>query len=239
MALDEAISEAVRRGLSPPTLRIYQWEYPSISIGHFQRASDINMDYCSQKGYPLVRRPTGGRAILHNDEITYSLSTRFDSNIFKGSLHEDYSIISNAILSALKLCGIDARISHLKRQRRQRSPACFKSVSYGEITVEGKKLTGNAQKRYADGFLQQGSIPISIDRLELKQLFNEEFDDVIGIKEILSDITLNDLRNALKKGFEETLNVKMISDDPTDLEIRLARELEAKKYSTDGWNLRR
>ena len=72
-----------------------------------------------------------------------------------------------------------------------------------------------------------------------EEILNEDFDDVIGIKEVLSGITLDDLRNALKKGFEEALNVKMISDNPTDLEIGLAKELESKRYSTDGWNLRR
>jgi lipoate-protein ligase A len=239
MALDEAISEAVRKGLSPPTLRLYQWESPSITIGYFQRASDIDMHYCSERGYAIVRRLTGGRAILHDDEITYSISSRFDGNIFTGRLHSDYSVIGNAILCALSLCGIDAILNHSKRQRGQRSTACFKSVSYGEITVDGRKITGNAQKRFTDGLLQQGSIPLSIDRLELKRIFNEGFDDVAGLRDIKPGITVREIRDALRRGFEEVLGVRMISDRPTDLEMRRARELESERYSTRGWNMRR
>lgn len=244
MALDEAISDAVRKGLSPPTLRIYQWDKPSISIGYFQRITDINIDYCKQKGYPIVRRPTGGRAILHDIELTYSLSTRFDSNTFKGRLREDYSAISRAILSGLRLCGIEARINHSrKRYTAQKSPACFKFISYSEIIVNNKKVTGSAQKRYTDGFLQQGSIPISIDRCELRNVLkideDEGFDDIGTIREFAPEITINELRNAIKRAFENILKVKMISDGPTKFEMELTKRLESEKYSTDEWNLRR
>lgn len=242
MALDEAISEAVRKNLSPLTLRFYQWDRPSISIGYFQRASDINIRYCNSKGYPIVRRPTGGRAILHDKELTYSVSARFDTGIFKGNLLEDYSIISNAISNGLRLCGIDSEINHSRKRNMEKNPACFKSISYGEVLVNGKKITGNAQKRYADGFLQQGSIPITIDKEELRKVLNlceGDLDEVATIKESASEITIDGLTNALKRGFEETLGVRLISDDPTRFEIRLAKELESKRYSTDGWNLRR
>lgn len=243
MALDEAISEAVRKGISPPTLRLYQWDKPSISIGYFQKVSDINTDYCKQKGYPVVRRPTGGRAILHHNELTYSLSMRFDSNIFKGRLHEDYSIISNAISSGLRGCGIDVRINHLRKRNTGKSPVCFKFTSYGEITVNNKKIAGSAQKRYTDGFLHQGSIPISIDRCELKNVFrvteDEGFDDIGTIKESIPEITINKLMSALKRAFEETIGIKMVSDEPSGIEMKLAKDLELKRYSTDEWNLRR
>lgn len=243
MALDEAISEAVRKGLSPPTLRFYQWNRPSISIGYFQRASDINIQYCKEKGYPIVRRLTGGRAILHNDELTYSISARFDVGIFKGNLLEDYSLISNAISNGLRLCGIDTRINHSRRRNREKNPACFKFISYGEVTVMGKKITGNAQKRYADGFLQQGSIPITIDRIELRNVLNVsdevDFNEIATIKEFASGITIDGLINAFKRAFEETLNVRLISDTPTRFETRLAKRLESERYSTDEWNLRR
>jgi len=239
MALDEAISEAVRMGLSPPTLRLYQWASPAVTIGYFQRASDINMDYCSERGYKVVRRLTGGRAILHNDELTYSISSCFDSKIFTGRLFSDYAMIGNAILHALRLCGIDARLEKPDRQKGHRSPACFKSTSYGEITVEGRKITGNAQKRFKEGLLQQGSIPLSVDRLELRRIFHEEFDDVIGLRDVSPGITLRDLRDALKRGFEEALGVRMISDGPSRSEIRRARELQSGRYSTQRWNMRR
>ncbi|GAB4541736.1 MAG: lipoate--protein ligase family protein [Thermodesulfovibrionia bacterium] len=242
MALDEAISEAVRKGLSPPTMRFYQWDKPSISIGYFQRASDINIHYCREMGYPIVRRPTGGRAILHNDDLTYSLSARFDTDTFKGNLLKDYSIISNALSMGMRLCGIHTTINHSRRRNTERNPACFKFISYGEVTVEGKKITGNAQKRYADGFLQQGSITMTIDREGLRRVLNlpkEDFNEIAAIRDFAPETTIDGLINALKKAFEETLGVKLISDNPTRFEMRLAKELETKKYSTDGWNLSR
>lgn len=243
MALDEAISEAVRKGISPPTLRLYQWSSPSISIGYFQRASDINIEYCNKKGYPVVRRPTGGRAILHGSELTYSLSARTGHHLFKGRLLEDYAIISKAIALGLTLNGINAQISFSRRRRtRQKSPVCFKSISYGEITVDNKKIVGSAQKRYSDGFLQQGSIPFSLDLEELRRVLayrEENFHDMGAILDYSPQITINKLKNSLKEAFERVLNVKMISDRPTEFELRLAKELEEKKYSTPDWNYSR
>jgi lipoate-protein ligase A len=244
IALDEAISEAVRKKLSPPTLRLYQWDKPSISIGYFQKISDINIDYCSKMGYPIVRRPTGGRAILHDSELTYSLSARIDSSPFKGRLIEDYTFISKALVSGLKLAGIDAQISFSKKRCfRQKSPACFKVASYGEITINGKKVIGSAQKRYNNGFLQQGSILLNFDARKLRDVlrFNdkEDFKEIGALREYAPEISYNDLKNSLKEAFEMVLKVKMISDNPTDFELQLAKELELKKYSTQEWNLRR
>jgi lipoate-protein ligase A len=82
MALDEAIATAVKRGNSPPTLRLYGWDRPSVSVGYFQNVCDIDSDYCIKKGIPIVRRPTGGRAILHDGEITYSFSVKTDTGVF-------------------------------------------------------------------------------------------------------------------------------------------------------------
>jgi len=243
MALDEAISEAVRRGLSPPTLRFYQWNRPSVTIGCFQKASDIDIYYCKKMGYPVVRRPTGGRAILHKDELTYSLSAGFDTDIFKGSLREDYAIISNVLLNSLRLCGIEARVDYSKRRQPSRDPVCFRSISYGEIMIEDRKVIGNAQKRFDNGFIQQGSIPMSIDKEEVKAVFNIDYGEdpswVATIREFAPWITINELIGAIKRSFEDILGVKLISDNPTHFEIKLEKKLEVEKYSTDGWNLRR
>jgi len=244
MALDEAISEAVRKKLSPPTLRLYQWNKPSISIGFFQSISDININYCNKMGYPVVRRLTGGKAILHDSELTYSFSTRTDFPPFRGKLIEDYILISKALVSALRIIGIEAHINLLKQTyNRQKSPACFTLSSYGEITIKGKKVIGSAQKRYRDSFLQQGSILLNFDAKQLYKVIKcgnkEEIDKIGSLAEYLSKISFNDLKNSLKKAFEEVLGVKMITDHPTDLEIELARDLEVKKYSTNEWNFRR
>jgi lipoate-protein ligase A len=242
MALDEAISHDVRAKLSPPTLRFYKWDMPSVSIGRFQKHSDINHAYCMEKGYPVVRRPTGGRAILHNSELTYSFSSRFDSLVFKGVLFEDYSIISRALISGLQQVGIGAEADYSKHKNSPgRNPACFKSVSYGEVTIKNRKVIGSAQKRYINGFLQQGSILIDFNEEELRNVLKyrgkEGFGDVGSLKDYLPDINCNMLSSSLKEAFESSLEVKLISDSPTKHELRTAKELESGKYSTGEWNI--
>lgn len=244
MALDEAISENVRQKASPPTLRLYHWDRPSLSIGCFQKISDIDDGYCDNKGYPVVRRQTGGRAVLHDSELTYSFSASADSLVFNGSLLENYAVISRALLLALKLKGIDAEASvNGKSRSGHKHPACFRAVSYGEISVGGKKVIGSAQKRYMDGFLQHGSILFSFDPEELCKVLGESnentFKDIGAINDYDDSLSLDDLRTALKEAFEETLSVKMISDLPTRSELALAKELERTKYSTREWNFSR
>ncbi len=146
MALDEAVCEAVRKKLSPPTLRLYQWAEPSISIGYFQKASDINIDYCEKKNYPIVRRATGGTALLHDSELTYSFSATAEIRPFNKGFIENYIQISRALVYSLKLIGLNAQIA-LTKNNRQRNPFCFKTSTYGEITMNGHKVIGSAQKR--------------------------------------------------------------------------------------------
>jgi len=244
MALDEAIAEAVRAKLSPPTLRFYRWDRPSISIGYFQKASDVDLDYCRKKGYPLVRRLTGGRAILHDEELTYSISSFAGSALFKDRLLETYRVISNALLRGLKLNGIDARISfQKKRSGHHKNPSCFKSMSYGEITVNGKKIIGSAQKRYKNGFLQHGSLLLDYKADELcntlMEIGPDDLTRIGSIRECASGITPDRLSRSLKEAFEKELNVKLISDIPSKAELKAADKLVKTKYSADEWNLRR
>jgi lipoate-protein ligase A len=244
MALDEAISEAVRQKVSPPTLRLYQWDRPSLSIGYFQKVSDIDTGYCDKKGYPVVRRQTGGRAVLHDLELTYSFSASADFPMFSGGLRENYAVISRALLLALKLKGIEAKASfERKRSSSHKHAACFRATSFGEITVGGKKIIGSAQKRYKEGFLQHGSILFSFDPGELCRALGQNnqdtFIDIGAMNDYTGVLSVNDLRQALKEAFERTFNVKMISDNPAKSELSLAKELERSKYSTREWNFRR
>jgi lipoate-protein ligase A len=244
MALDEALSEAVRQKISPPTLRLYQWDRPSLSIGYFQKSSDISLEYCRSKSYPVVRRQTGGRAILHDSELTYSFTSPEDSSFFTGSLHGNYRVISTAFLHALKLSGIKAEASFIKkRSNGSRNPACFKTVSFGEITVDKRKVIGSAQRRYKDGFLQHGSIVFDFNSEELcaalKGQRRQDFESIGALRNYLPDITFSDLSLAIKEAFEYTLNVKLINDTPSAYELSLAKKLESIKYSSDEWNLKR
>ncbi len=244
MALDEAICEEVRQKHSPPTLRLYGWDSPSVSIGHFQKISEIDTAHCSEKGYHIVRRLTGGRAILHDSELTYSFSASNDSPLFQGNLLDNYKTISNALIVALGHLTISARISFTrKRTSGNRNPACFSALSYGEITVNGKKIIGSAQKRYSNGFLQHGSILFSLDPERMRSVLKgnkpENWIKAGSLDECYPEVSLKDLKNAVKRAFEEVLGVKLIQDTPSRNEAKLVKKLEKEKYSTHGLNFSR
>jgi lipoate-protein ligase A len=244
MALDEAICEAVRKDLSPPTLRIYKWERPTLSLGYFQKISDINIKYCNKKDYPIVRRLTGGRAILHDDELTYSFCAKKGSLKFNGELHNDYTVISTALVEGMTAYGIDAEISFLKKRAAdQKSPACFKVVSYGEVTVDNKKVIGSAQKRYKDGLLQHGSLLFGFNEDELRSILKgsgeDDFSGIGYVDKCRGEESYSKLVRSLKRSFEDVLDVRMVTDEPTGHELKLAKELELKKYSTKEWNAKR
>lgn len=244
MALDEAVCESVREQTSPPTLRFYQWDRPSVSIGYFQSAGDIDHEFCAQRGYPVVRRQTGGRAILHDDELTYSFSASHSHPLFGGSLIENYTVISRALLRGLHLAGIEADIAlERKRDIAHRDPACFQSLSFGEITIKGRKVIGSAQKRHANGFMQHGSIVFSPHDEEigkiLKDIHARRPRQAGALKDHAPGMSASQLISLFKSAFETELDAKLIEDGPSARELSHARTLEKEKYSTREWNFRK
>jgi lipoyl(octanoyl) transferase len=245
MALDEAISTEVRRGSSSPTLRLYGWERPSLSLGCFQRSSDISRDYCKAQTIPVVRRPTGGRAILHGDELTYSFSARTDKGLFSHGLLDSYKKISLAFSLSFHKIGIP---SETKKEREKgrvlaKSPLCFQSSSFGEILVENKKLLGSAQKRWNNGLLQQGSIPYHYPEELLQGICVAEKtaslrDCMRALKDIYPLLDENEFRKAIVSSFEEAFGIKLLLSAPTQEESLLAEEIRTRKYLRDDWNFR-
>jgi lipoate-protein ligase A len=245
MALDEAIAVCVRRGSAPPTLRLYGWDRPSLSLGCFQDASDINLEYCSAKRIPVVRRPTGGRAILHDKELTYSFSARTVTGPFSKGLLDSYREISIAFNLSFRKLGIHAESKKQREKGRvlAGSPLCFQSSSYGEILIDGKKLVGSAQKRWDDGLLQQGSIPYSHNRKELCSLFGADRCSALrecmsGVKELLPQLDEEVFKETIRDSFEETFGIRFVNALPYQEELSLALDLEEGKYLEPEWNLR-
>jgi lipoyl(octanoyl) transferase len=250
MALDEAIAVTVRNNQAPPTLRLYGWDLPSVTIGYFQKMGEVDTGYCHEKNIPIIRRPTGGRAILHGNEITYSFSAKTSAGVFSKSLLDSYKIIGAAFSNAFLKIGVSPELKLLKDSRResdagmQKSPLCFQSVSYGEITINSKKIIGSAQKRWTDGLLQQGSIPLVIERDDLTKVFRmstarDMRDSFIGLHDMFPDLIPDDLKTSIRISFEETFDIQFINSSPSAEEISLARELEAGKYSSREWNHKR
>lgn len=246
MAIDEAIAFSVRNNISPPTLRFYGWEKPSITLGAFQKIDDIYIDYCLENNIPLVRRPTGGRGILHWNELTYSFSARNNEEFSKGLL-ETYKKLSEPFENAFRKIGLDVT----KKTRREsgknlsHNPLCFASVSYGEISLNGSKIIGSAQKRWKDGFLQQGSIPYSIEYEKVSRIFkikDSSFEypanKLYCLDELISNFDKEKFKIILKLAFEETFNIKLIESQTSPQEELLAQDLCLRKYRNPQWTMK-
>src|SRR5258708_8109308 len=155
MAVDEAILDHAGRGASLPTLRLYAWAPPCLSLGYAQPFSDVDTARVAARGWEVVRRPTGGRAILHTDELTYSVIAPTDEPHVSGSILESYNRLALALLEAVQSPDLTARALPLNVAMKENAvanhethnPVCFEVPSAYEITADGKKLIGSAQAR--------------------------------------------------------------------------------------------
>lgn len=246
MALDEAIATSVRTNGALPTLRLYGWDRQALSIGCFQKSSDLDTAYCAAHDIPVVRRPTGGRAILHGAELTYSFSVRTDQEPFSRGLLDSYKKISDAFSLALRKVGIHAE----PKKRREKgnvlagSPLCFQSSSFAEVLIDERKIVGSAQKRWADGLLQQGSIPYSYDEAEIFRIFRIKGpaslrNCMAGVKDIVPDLDETEFTGIIVASFEKAFGISFVLSLPSQEELSFARELQEQKYLHARWNYQR
>jgi lipoate-protein ligase A len=188
MARDEAIATVHAAGTTPPTLRLYRWRPACLSLGRFQRGDAVDRAACARAGVQVVRRPSGGRALLHADELTYAVIARADQPpLDGGAILESYRRISAALLAGLRRLGADAELAPVRRAdhrpliedrrssildplssdalssvvSRRSSAACFDAPASHELTVGGRKLVGSAQTRRDGILLQHGAIPLT------------------------------------------------------------------------------
>jgi lipoate-protein ligase A len=175
MARDTALLEAHQHG-DDPILRIYRWDPPAVTIGYNQDLAGFDTEGVAAAGFGLVRRATGGRAILHADELTYAVVGTSPGPLFGSSLHETYMKINAALLGFLGELGLDADISDGESREEARGLVCFKSAGKHEISVGGRKLIGSAQRRRGDIFLQHGSILAGPRHLDLVGFLGEQAD---------------------------------------------------------------
>jgi lipoate-protein ligase A len=258
MALDEAISQSCERGYALPTLRLYLWKPPGISIGYFQTIEKtVDLRECKKSNVDVVRRMTGGRAVLHENEITYSLCARCaECPGLDRNTNETYQSISFALLESLKELGIQAEWVKPQRGRTALtgnsfvSKPCFVSNSRYEITVGGKKLIGSAQKREKSSFIQHGSVPLGNGKASLPEFLREKNgrdkmkkkleEKSTNLERILKrKVEYQEVISALKRGFSRFFDVKMVEEELTQKELKTAQMLKEKKYMTEDWNLRR
>ena len=164
MAIDRAMMEAAGAGAVPPTLRFYQWQPAAVSLGKGQPVAVADAARCAADGVDMVRRPTGGWAILHTDELTYSVAAHADEAVVAGPLLEAYKQLSAGLIAGLRLLGLEADLAPpLASGEKAGLLACFEVPYNNEITVGGMKLMGSAQARSQRRLMQHGSLPLSGD----------------------------------------------------------------------------
>jgi len=255
MALDEAILLAVAEGQVPPTLRFYTWHPPCVSIGYAQRAIHVlDLESCRLRGYDVVRRPTGGRAVLHIDELTYSVVLPQDDPRVSGGVVSSYRRLSEGLLTGLRRLGVQAAQARPSRHEpgEARTAACFDLPSHFEIIAGGKKLVGSAQVRRRGAVLQHGALPLQGDItriVPLLRLSSEEHRARLAAKLAERSTTLaqaagrvisfDEVAEALADGFSETLNVELVSAQLTDWERREADWLREIKYGAEEYTFSR
>lgn len=163
MAVDEAILAAVNQGDAPPTVRVYGWEPPTVSTGYSQDIErELDLDECRRRGFGVVVRPTGGRAVLHAGELTYSVVGPSGEPPLGTTIMESYLAIAQALVAGLSLMGLSAELASVSTDPKSRgtgaSPPCFASAGRYEVVVGGRKLIGSAQRRVGRAVLQHGSL---------------------------------------------------------------------------------
>jgi lipoate-protein ligase A len=254
MALDEALLMMHEAGATPPTLRVYGWCQPTLSLGYAQNAQqEVDLAACHAQGVAVIRRPTGGRAVLHDQEVTYSVVMPVTLLDGPPTITEHYRRIGMALAAALQALGLPVQLARPQVRaaptRAPASPACFAALSRYELSVAGKKMVGSAQKRAQHALLQHGSIPLWMDRQRLFQCLRvplehrAEFVQVAystmgAVNEVAArPVSLTALHAALRQGFGTTFGVNLIDMPISPEEWRLAQHLHATKYATDTWNL--
>ncbi|MGQ9778292.1 MAG: lipoate--protein ligase family protein [Bacillota bacterium] len=235
MAVDLAIFHAYRQGLVPPTLRFYTWEPPAVSCGRFQDLTEIDLAACARLGYRVVRRPTGGRAVLHEGDLTYAVVVGARDGLPPGVL-PSYLFLSGGLLAGLRRLGLVAELAGPAKSG-PRSPACFASPSWYELVVAGRKVAGSAQRREGGDVLQHGSIALTFSPARLAEILRAPRgggDQVArlaraaaGLSSFLSGITAARVAAALREGFAEALGVELVEGRLSEAEEETAALLMA------------
>jgi lipoate-protein ligase A len=222
MQADITLFEDHENCLIPSTLRIYSWRPKCISLGYSQQIEEeIDIEKASQLGWDIVKRPTGGGIVFHNEaEITYSLVTAIDNPILPKGLVPSYKKISEAIIAGLSKIGICAQIQNSKIQIQNKSQnpkiktqnnLCFSYPAEYEVVVDGKKIVGSAQKRGRRTLFQQGSIFVRETEEEAFSIMKRPFDDpnAVSVEKVIGrEIRFEKLNDALIKGFKEKLELE-------------------------------
>ena len=250
MAIDESILTHHLQGEVPPTLRVFRWSQPSISLGRFQSIDrEIVSEQCLECGVALVRRPTGGRAVYHRDEFTYSIVISKRFGVPSGVIAA-YNFLAQGLLAALTLLGVQAELSD-GRVSKNPSAACFASSTQADLASGGFKLIGSAQVWKDDTLLQQGSLPLDDRAAEFFSMLRfpneaarEEAlaryrEKTSPLRAFVPYVSWDDVAKAFRRGFCKALEVDFVHGTLSASEWELAHRLVEEKYSKLEWRKER
>ena len=238
MAIDEAIMLSMKEGNSPPTLRLYRWKPSAVSIGTFQSMLDeVDVEFCKTNGIDAIRRITGGSAVFHDyeGEVTYSIIMPKGHRLAPPDILESYRLLCSGIVRALDHLGITAE---------------FKPIN--DVNVGEKKISGNAMTRRHGCVLQHGTTLLDLDvtlMFSILKVPQEKISDkmisdvkerVTSIRDLLGrEVSIDELRDVLKLGFSEALDIDLVPGSLSPDEQKSARQLASEKYVTEDWNFSR
>ncbi|MFZ2956126.1 MAG: lipoate--protein ligase family protein [Candidatus Ozemobacteraceae bacterium] len=235
MAIDEAILALHLKGKSPPTLRLYQWNPPALSLGHFQRCHGFDLDACHRRGFDIVKRPSGGKAVLHLEDLTYAVIAGVDDGI-PSTVRAAYALICQGLLAAFRLLKIEASISFESRSFAG-SDLCFLRDGAGAIACGNKKFVGSAQTWRSSSMLQHGAILLepqidaildvqsrhSSDKPRARQALEAR---MTSIREILGFVPGHEvLSHAIREGMGRELNMELSEGKLSDEELSLVQQI--------------
>lgn len=252
MAVDEALLETMALPGAQPILRLYAWQPPCLSLGYAQPHLDVDHARLAALGWQLVRRPTGGKAILHTDELTYSVIAPYGEPRLDGGVLESYRRLASALLAALHALGLPAQSNALAPAADEpKGPVCFEVPSNYEITVNGKKLVGSAQARRKEGILQHGSLPLYGDLTRITQVlaFENETARLQAAARLLEragtasalagrPVTWEQAAAAFRRAFGQGLSLNLVETSLTEAETARAVQISAEKYAQSAWTER-
>jgi lipoate-protein ligase A len=253
MAVDEAVARAVGDGVAPATLRLYSWNVPTVSLGYLQRTpGGVDFAACRDRGIPVVRRVTGGRAVLHAAELTYSVAVPLDRTWRSLSVRDSFILFCRGLIAGLARLGVTAELGETGGRRLESSAsgtretgACFLLGEMPALLVGGRKLVGSAQRRWDRCLLQHGSILLDFDPHLHQAIFpawsrTQPTAGITCLHSVLGRLPRNgELTSALAAGWEEIFGHPCVAGDLSPDEVRAATNLADARYRSAEWTFQR
>ncbi len=246
MGVDEALATLCR---DHPVLRFYGWEAPTLSIGYFQRTDEIDLEACRTSAVSLVRRPTGGRAVLHQQDLTYSLVLPLRPPWTRLSIAESYRRINSCLKRGLETLGMSASVLKARGHGGDSlSPLCFSAVGRHDVLVGGKKVIGSAQRRFPAAILQQGSILLDFDPTGIalilppgkRAAIASSLGTIGSLRETLGwhpDRLV--VEAAVREGVSCGMGIELAEGTLEPEELKLSDQLAIDRYASEDWTFRR